>query len=68
MTLVYTVDHAEKVNGQQKGNKTFDYGDYKVYVAWNDNNKVTTCIVFSDTNTGTSTGNGSSSKGNGNSQ
>ena len=41
----YTVNHAEKVNGGQKGNKTFNYGNYKVYAAWNDNNTVTTCEV-----------------------
>ena len=46
---VFTIDHAEKVNGQQKGNKTFTfntpYGSYSVFVAWNDNNTVTTCEV-----------------------
>jgi len=46
---IITVNHAEKVNGQQKGNKTFvyntPYGSYTVYVAWNDNNMVTTCEV-----------------------
>jgi hypothetical protein len=41
----YTINHAERVNGGQKGNKTFDYGDYTIYVAWNDNNTVTTCEV-----------------------
>ena len=40
-----TVNHAEKVNGQQKGSTTFIYNGYKVYVAWNDNNTVTTCEV-----------------------
>jgi len=33
------------INGGQKGNRTFDYGNYSVYVAWNDNNTVTTCEV-----------------------
>jgi len=46
---VFKVDHAEKVNGQQKGNKTFtyntSYGFYSVYVAWNDNNTVITCEI-----------------------
>jgi len=42
----YVEDHSERVNGGQKGNKTFDYGDYKVYVEWNDNNKVTKCEVI----------------------
>jgi hypothetical protein len=71
----YDVNHAEKVNGQQKGSKTFVYEGYSVYVAWNDNNTVTTCIVVSDdnTNTGTGTGNANgngnnNTKGNGNSQ
>ena len=45
------VNHAEKVNGQQKGNKTFEYsypgydGVYNVYAAWNDNNMVTACEI-----------------------
>gem|GEM_PF-5047377 len=46
---IITVNHAEKVNGQQKGNKTFiyntPYGSYSVYIAWNDNNMATTCEV-----------------------
>jgi len=40
------VFHAEKVNGEEKGNKTFDYGDYSVFVKWNDNNWVTKCEVL----------------------
>jgi hypothetical protein len=67
--ITYTVDHAEKVNGQQKGTKTFIYdtpdGSYSVYVAWNDNNTVTTCEVRSDTAT---SNNGSNQNGNNNSQ
>jgi len=41
----YEVEHTEKVKGGEKGSKTFDYGDYKVSVTWNDNNKVTKCEV-----------------------
>ena len=41
----YDVEHVESVNGGQKGSKTFDYANYSVYVAWNDNNKVTNCEV-----------------------
>gem|GEM_PF-3178515 len=37
--------HAEKVNGGQKGTKTFTYDEYTVVVAWNDNNKVTSVAV-----------------------
>ena len=49
----FTVEHTEKINGGQKGSKIFDYGDYKVSVAWNDNNTVTKCEV--DTGAGTTT-------------
>ena len=44
----YDVDHVESVNGQQKGSTTFDYDEYSVYVAWNDNNKVTFCYVLAE--------------------
>ena len=42
---VYNVNHEENVKGDQKGSKTFNYDMYKVYVAWNDNNTVTTCEI-----------------------
>ena len=42
----YDVDHAENVNGGEKGNKTFVYGDYSVKAVWNDNNKVTSVTVL----------------------
>ena len=42
----YDVDHAEKVSGGQKGNKTFNYGDYSVKAVWNDNNNVTSVEVL----------------------
>ena len=61
----YDVSHAEKVNGGQKGNKTFTYDDYTVYAAWNDNNKVTTCEVITDA---PDAGSGKNNKGNQNSQ
>jgi len=38
-------NHAERVNGQESGNKTFTYANYSVYAAWNDNNTVITCKV-----------------------
>jgi len=45
----HIINHAEKVNGQQKGSKTFKYdtpyGSYNVNVAWNDNNTVTVCEI-----------------------
>jgi len=41
----YDIEHAEKINAGQKGSKIFDYGDYRVSVAWNDNNKVTKCEI-----------------------
>ena len=44
---VTTLDfqHAESVNGGQKGTKTFIYDEYTVVVAWNDNNTVTSIAV-----------------------
>ena len=47
---VIEVVHAEKVNGQQKGSKTFtysylSYGTYQITAAWNDNNTVTSVVV-----------------------
>jgi len=42
----YVVNHVESVKGEEKGSKTFDYGDYSVYAAWNDNNWVTACTVI----------------------
>jgi len=41
----FVEDHTETINAQQSGSKTFDYANYSVYVAWNDNNTVTTCKV-----------------------
>ena len=38
-------NHAEKVNGGQKGTKTFEYDDYTVVAVWNDNNMVTSMAV-----------------------
>ena len=41
----FDIEHAEKVNGGQKGSKTFNYGYYSVTAAWNDNNKVTSVVI-----------------------
>jgi len=41
----FDVNHVERINGQQKGSRTFEYDLYTVYVAWNDNNTVTVCEV-----------------------
>jgi hypothetical protein len=64
----YTVSHADKVNGGQKGNKTFDYGEYTVYVAWNDNNSVTTCEVRDISATGNVGNEGGNNSNNDNNQ
>ncbi|MCL1981893.1 MAG: hypothetical protein FWG53_02215 [Clostridiales bacterium] len=59
--------HTEKVNGQQKGSKSFTYtapdnSNYTVYVEWNDNNKVTYCSLDPKA------GGGGNNKGNQNQQ
>jgi len=45
--IVDSVVHNEKINAQQKGNRTLDYGDYRVRIEWNDNNKVTSVTIVS---------------------
>jgi len=61
--------YTESVNAQQKGNKTFMYADYNVYVEWNDNNIVTVCKIVDEApkpDTKSQDGNGGNN-GNGNS-
>jgi|GEM_PF-6746602 len=64
----YVVDYVENVKGGQKGSKALDYGDYKVSVAWNDNNMVTKCEIDGGAVASPAKSNSGNNKGNGNQQ